>query len=67
MQTDVDKIFTYLETLATNTVSHFLLPPSTPFYPLAHYGSITRGMEQYSGLALPNNCNRDIWSYSDLF
>ena len=62
-QTDVDKIYTYLETLATHTVSSLLLHPSTLREILEN---IKRGMAQCPQLPSPNDLNQEILSYYDL-
>ena len=58
IQIDIDKIDTYLDILATHTVSPQLLPPSTLQEIMEN---IKRGMAQYPQLALPNDHNQDIW------
>ena len=56
-QMDVDKIYTYLENLAINTVSPLLLTPPILTEILEN---IKRGMAQHPQLALPNDSNKDI-------
>ena len=55
-----DKMFTYLETLATHTISALLLPHSTLREVLEN---IKRGMAQHPHLALCDDPDNDIWSY----
>ena len=57
IEMDVDTVYTYLETLATHTISPLLFFPSTAIEVLEN---ITRGIAQYFHLALPNDLNEDI-------
>ena len=59
----IDKVYTYLDTLATHGVSPFLLPPSTL---REIFENIKKGIVQHPQLALPNNFNQNIWSYYKL-
>ena len=54
---DIDKINTYLETVATHTISPLVLPPSMLIQVLEN---MKRGMAQHPHLALLNDPGKDI-------
>ena len=54
------QICTYLEMIATHTMSPLLHPPSTLREVLEN---IKRGIAEYSWLVIPNDLNEDIWIY----
>ena len=56
-QDNVDKIYTYLESLVTHTVSPLLISPLTLMESLENFKG---GMAQHPQLALPNDPNQDI-------
>ena len=57
MQIDIDKIYTYLDTFMTHTVSCLLLSPSA----LGGFlENIKRGMVQHPQLALLNGPDKEI-------
>ena len=57
-QIDINKNYTYLDTLVTQKVSPLLLPPQLLE---KFWKNSKRGMAQHPWLALPNNPNKDIW------
>ena len=63
IQTDFDKIYTYLETLAIQIMSHLLL---SPYLHREILENIKRGMAKHPELSLPNDPNQDIRDYYEL-